>query len=125
MPLAGAKPEANRRRHAIDIAGNHQLLLAIDIGSSGVRCTAYTIAKRPRAIPGACAHVSRAVVGPAATDADDVIAAIEDVVDITINQLRVLDLGGAVSAVGIASLSMSLVGESCCYVCLALICKHP
>jgi hypothetical protein len=51
------------------------------------------------------------MIGPhGAADADDIAAAVEEALDTTINQLRVLGLGGAVSALGFASLSMALIG---------------
>lgn len=86
--------------------------LAVDMGSSSVRCSAYVL--RPTGvsfIPGTLAQVKRDAIGPDGTaNAERVVQDVEAVVDGCLRRLRARGLGDFVAVVGFAAFVMNLVG---------------
>lgn len=83
-----------KRRHATDIAlpksvvnntikSSTRILLAIDIGSSSVRCSAYTVSSPPVLIPGCAFQIKYAIVTEASgmADAEQVVDLVDEAVD--------------------------------------------
>ena len=59
-----------------------RLLLAIDIGSSSVRCSAFTVGSPPVPVPGCAVQLKHAVVKKDGTaDAEEVIDLVDAAVD--------------------------------------------
>lgn len=75
--------QANRVARAKSIVGRGvRLLLAIDIGSSSVRCSAYTVGSSPVLVPGCAVQIKHAVIkDDGVADASEVIDLVDTVVD--------------------------------------------
>lgn len=59
-----------------------RVILAVDIGSSSVRCSAYAVGSPPALLPGCAFRVKHSVVKGAGTaDAEEVIDLVDTVVD--------------------------------------------
>jgi len=87
--------------------------LAVDMGSSSVRCSAYVL--RPEGgvtfIPGTLAQVKRDAIRPDGTaDAEQVLQDVETVLDASFRLVRAKGLGQYVAVVGFAAFVMNLVG---------------
>lgn len=90
---AAAVALARKRRHATDITlaakkvvnnnSGNRTLLAIDIGSSSVRCSAYTIGSPPVLVPGCDIQIKHVIVTEAngVADAEEVIDLVDEAVD--------------------------------------------
>ncbi|CAM9562905.1 unnamed protein product [Ectocarpus sp. 4 AP-2014] len=88
-----------------------QVLLAVDIGSSSVRCSAYTVGSPPVLVPGCAVQLKHAIVKEDGTaDAEQVILLVDDAVDKCFGELRAREVAHAVIAVGFACFGMNLVG---------------
>ncbi|CAM9098022.1 unnamed protein product [Ectocarpus fasciculatus] len=88
-----------------------RVLLAVDIGSSSVRCSAYTVGSPPVLVPGCAVQLKHAVVGEDGTaDAEQVILLVDEAVDKCFGELRAREVAHAVIAVGFACFGMNLVG---------------
>lgn len=58
------------------------LLLAIDIGSSSLRCSAYTVGSPPRLVPGCAVQIKHAILREDGTaDANEVVRLVDRAVD--------------------------------------------
>lgn len=86
---AAAAGLQRKRRHASRVARAKsvvgrgvRVLLAIDIGSSSVRCSAYTMGSPPVLVPGCAVQIKRAVVKEDGTaDAEEVVDLVDAAVD--------------------------------------------
>lgn len=78
-----ARRQGSRAALAKSIVGRGVgVLLAIDIGSSSVRCSAYTVASPPVLVPGCAVQIKHAVVKADGTaDAEEVINLVDTAVD--------------------------------------------
>lgn len=86
--IAAASIMKKRRRRVVDIKDiqetttHDEVVLAIDIGSSSVRCSAYTVSSQPVLVPDCTAQIKRKIVHDDGTsDANEVIQFTEQVVD--------------------------------------------
>ena len=93
--------------------GDEQVVLALDIGSSSVRCSAYTISDK------IVAHASqerRSVLpnsGYIALQSDDGSGFMDDIDQVVDEVLRGLSEEYKVCAVGFSSFVMNLIGVDC------------
>lgn len=72
--------EASQAKRAVE--GGARILLAIDIGSSSVRCSAYIVGSPPLPVPGCAVQMKHAVVRDCGTaDADEVVDLVDRAVD--------------------------------------------
>lgn len=86
---AAAAALRRRRRKAIRVAQAKsvvgrgvRLVLAIDIGSSSVRCSAYTVGSPPLLVPGCAVQLKHAVVKEDGTaEAEEVVRLVDTAVD--------------------------------------------
>eukprot|EP00752_Nemacystus_decipiens_P010274 g9156.t1 len=111
-PVAEGRRRARRVAQAKGVVGRGvRLLLAIDIGSSSVRCSAYTVGSPPLPVPGCTVQLKHAVVKKdGAADAEEVVDLVDEAVDRCFSELRALGVSHAVTAVGFACFGMNLVG---------------
>lgn len=64
------------------VEGGARILLAIDIGSSSVRCSAHLVGSPPLLVPGCAVQIKQAVVRDCGTaDADEVVDLVDRAVD--------------------------------------------
>jgi len=87
--------------------------LAVDIGSSSVRCSAYVLRvdRSVTFVSGTLAQIKRdAIEIDGTADAEKVLHDVETSVDECLCRLRAMDLAHLVSVVGFASFVMNLVG---------------
>lgn len=87
--------------------------LAVDMGSSSVRCSAYVL--KPdgvRFIPGSLRQVKRDAINPkdGTADAEQIVTDIETVIDGCLNALRAQGVADSVAVLGFAAFVMNLVG---------------
>lgn len=75
--------QAGREAQAKTVVGRGvRVLLAIDIGSSSVRCSAYTVGSPPVLVPGCAVQIKHAVVkADGRADAEEVIDLVDTAVD--------------------------------------------
>lgn len=74
------RDEVSQAKRAVE--GGARILLAIDIGSSSVRCSAYIVGSPPLLVPGCAVQMKHAVVRDCGTaDADEVIDLVDRAVD--------------------------------------------
>lgn len=90
VSAAAAAALARRRGRAAEVLraqnvvkGGTRILLSIDIGSSSVRCSAYTVESRPLLVPGCAVQIKHPVVreSDGSADADEVIGLVDRAVD--------------------------------------------
>lgn len=81
--LRSRRRKATRVAQAKSIVGRGvRVLLAIDIGSSSVRCSAYTVGSPPLLVPGCAVQLKHAVVKEDGTaDAEEVVDLVDTAVD--------------------------------------------
>lgn len=81
--LRRRRRKASREAQTKTVVGRGvRLLLAIDIGSSSVRCSAYTVGSPPLLVPGCAVRLKHAVVKKDGTaDAEEVIDLVDTAVD--------------------------------------------
>ncbi|CAM9534609.1 unnamed protein product, partial [Ectocarpus sp. 12 AP-2014] len=88
-----------------------RVLLAVDIGSSSVRCSAYTVGSPPVLVPGCAVQLKHTIVKEdGMADAEQVILLVDAAVDKCFGELRARKVAHAVIAVGFACFGMNLVG---------------
>eukprot|EP00903_Cladosiphon_okamuranus_P014974 g13859.t1 len=111
--LRRRRRKASREAQTKSVVGRGvRLLLAIDIGSSSVRCSAYTVGSPPLLVPDCAVQLKHAVVKKedGTADAEKVVDLVDSAVDRCFSELRARGVSYAVTAVGFACFGMNLVG---------------